>query len=147
MAGKGLRPTAASFVPRNAVASPTSSVPTSPNPAAAVVPEETPASQPEQLVEPVSQSTDDKPAATENTPLLNKSNGDSVKLPKRKDQHTEGHAPVWSITRGEETDTATAPLAALCAQHERPNQVCCRELKGEDERHLIDPGTLYLRTS
>ena len=136
MTGTGLRPTAASFVPRNAVSSPTPSVPTSPNPAAAVEPV------PESSTEPTQSADQPTPAAetlqpTENTPLLK---GNSVKLPKRKDVSVEGHAPVWSVTRGEETATPNAPLAALCAQHERPNQVCCRELKGEDERHLIDPG-------
>lgn len=138
MTGTSLRPTAASFVPRNVVSSPTPSEPTSPNPASALapVPDSSTAS-----IQPVDQSTPvsepSKPLeATESTPLLK---GSSVKLPKRKDVSVEGHAPVWSITRGEETDTPSAPLAALCAQHERPNQVCCRELKGEDERHLIDP--------
>jgi len=76
------------------------------------------------------------------------SNG-AVPLPKRDlPQTVETRPPVWSLTRGEETEqTAEAPLAALCQQHERANQVCCRTLKGDDERHLIDPGRSLLSLS
>lgn len=32
-----------------------------------------------------------------------------------------------------------APELVECDRHNRPRAVCCRELRGEDERHLIDP--------
>ncbi|KAH9017357.1 DUF125-domain-containing protein [Lactarius deliciosus] len=31
------------------------------------------------------------------------------------------------------------PLPAKCARHSREGEVCCQELKGDDERQLIDP--------
>jgi VIT1/CCC1 family predicted Fe2+/Mn2+ transporter len=31
------------------------------------------------------------------------------------------------------------PLPAKCSRHTREGEVCCQELKGEDERQLIDP--------
>ena len=50
-------------------------------------------------------------------------------------------APVWSLESNEETQGGAdaVPLAAKCDLHGTTRDVCCRELKGDDERHLIDP--------
>ncbi|GAA5973741.1 hypothetical protein JCM11641_005111 [Rhodosporidiobolus odoratus] len=61
----------------------------------------------------------------------------AVALPPRQ-KPTEAAAPVWSLEAGPAT-TADVPLAAKCDLHQRERTVCCRELKGEDERSLIDP--------
>ncbi|KAI0265322.1 membrane fraction protein [Gloeopeniophorella convolvens] len=45
--------------------------------------------------------------------------------------------PVWAID--DATPSVPAPLPAKCARHAREGEVCCKELKGEDERQLIDP--------
>ncbi|BGP13248.1 hypothetical protein JCM10213_004982 [Rhodosporidiobolus nylandii] len=60
----------------------------------------------------------------------------AVALPKRQDGVSA--APVWSLQAGAST-SADVPLAAKCDLHNRERTVCCRDLKGEDERHLIDP--------
>jgi len=43
--------------------------------------------------------------------------------------------PVWSLN----TASAPAPLTSKCAMHHRDGGICCKELKGEDDRTLIDP--------
>ncbi|KDE08644.1 hypothetical protein MVLG_01104 [Microbotryum lychnidis-dioicae p1A1 Lamole] len=53
-------------------------------------------------------------------------------------------APVWSLQAGPETSlngnaNAEVPLASKCDQHNRERTICCRELKGDDERSLVDP--------
>ncbi|SCV72484.1 BQ2448_4021 [Microbotryum intermedium] len=53
-------------------------------------------------------------------------------------------APVWSLQDGPETSLngnghGEVPLASKCDQHNRERTICCRELKGDDERSLIDP--------
>ncbi|VDB87136.1 unnamed protein product [Peniophora sp. CBMAI 1063] len=67
----------------------------------------------------------------------------SVRLPGRRERAgsagaTGNKPPVWAID-----NTATneeAPLPSKCARHrEDRHGVCCKELKGEDERQLIDP--------
>jgi len=71
----------------------------------------------------------------------------SVKLPKRdassRDPDT---APVWPLERHESTVNAAGnaqpPLSTLCDVHKRPDFVCCRELKGDDERDLVDPAVV-----
>ncbi|KAK4056216.1 Protein ccc1 [Microbotryomycetes sp. JL221] len=61
----------------------------------------------------------------------------SVALPRRQQQ--DGAAkPVWSLQEGPGTED-TVPLASKCDQHNRERTICCRELKGEDDRSLIDP--------
>lgn len=64
----------------------------------------------------------------------------SIRLPGRRGSAgaVGNKPPVWAI------DTAApaeeAPLPAKCARHrEDRHGVCCKELKGEDERQLIDP--------
>ncbi|KAJ7468950.1 VIT family-domain-containing protein [Mycena galericulata] len=46
--------------------------------------------------------------------------------------------PVWSLDAVEPSVTQPIPPSARCSRHNRPNGVCCKELKG-DERTLIDP--------
>ncbi|KAI0372386.1 DUF125-domain-containing protein [Pilatotrama ljubarskyi] len=64
----------------------------------------------------------------------------SVPLPYRRlsDSLTNNKPPVWSINQS--VGPEPAPLPAKCDRHE-PNRsgVCCKELKGDDERTLIDP--------
>ncbi|KAI0657531.1 DUF125-domain-containing protein [Cubamyces menziesii] len=64
----------------------------------------------------------------------------SVPLPHRRgsDSLTNNKPPVWSINHS--VGPQPAPLPAKCDRHE-PNRsgVCCKELKGDDERTLIDP--------
>ncbi|KZV93917.1 DUF125-domain-containing protein [Exidia glandulosa HHB12029] len=59
----------------------------------------------------------------------------SVRLPTRdRDSANLGNKPpVWPL---ESSQNASAPLAARCGAN---NGVCCKELKGDDERTLIDP--------
>lgn len=45
--------------------------------------------------------------------------------------------PVWSLE--ESPGAQLAPLPAKCARHDRADGICCKELKGDDERTLIDP--------
>lgn len=50
--------------------------------------------------------------------------------------------PIWAVTHSTtSTQDLDAPLPAKCARHDRDG-VCCKELKGEDERHLIDPDVI-----
>jgi vacuolar iron transporter family protein len=44
--------------------------------------------------------------------------------------------PVWPI---EASESGPAPLAAKCARNSRVDGICCKELKDDDERTLIDP--------
>ncbi|TFY73816.1 hypothetical protein EWM64_g10194, partial [Hericium alpestre] len=65
-------------------------------------------------------------------------NGASVPLPNRRySTSSKNKPPVWSVDSSANTAIAT-PLPAKCSRHAREG-VCCKELKGEDERTLIDP--------
>ncbi|KAI0049547.1 DUF125-domain-containing protein [Auriscalpium vulgare] len=73
--------------------------------------------------------------ATENN------NAPSVRLPNR---HRSGSdaannkPPVWAIDSS--ACATAAPLPAKCSRHTNNREgVCCKELKGDDERTLIDP--------
>lgn len=44
--------------------------------------------------------------------------------------------PVWPLGAG---GTITPPLPARCDRHDRLDGVCCKDLKDEDDRTLIDP--------
>ncbi|KAG1872951.1 VIT family-domain-containing protein [Suillus subalutaceus] len=44
--------------------------------------------------------------------------------------------PVWSL---DSNGTSTPPLTEKCDRLGRQDGVCCKELKGEDDRTLIDP--------
>ncbi|TFY72552.1 hypothetical protein EVG20_g430 [Dentipellis fragilis] len=70
----------------------------------------------------------------------NKSSGASVPLPHRRDSTSATNKPpVWSVDTSI-TPTEPPPLPTKCSRHERGREgVCCKELKGEDERTLIDP--------
>ncbi|BGP00842.1 Protein CCC1 [Rhodotorula toruloides] len=63
----------------------------------------------------------------------------AVALPPRKNRaDAASNAPVWSLEASADGN-AEVPLAAKCDLHNRERTVCCRDLKGDDERHLIDP--------
>lgn len=62
-----------------------------------------------------------------------------MRLPSRKDADTATAStkpPVWAIDSSETTDPV--PPSAKCAMH-GSGGVCCRELKDDDDRELIDP--------
>lgn len=64
----------------------------------------------------------------------------SVRLPQRRGSDAVGSnkPPVWSIN--ESASSQPAPLPAKCDRHEPGRSgVCCKELRGDDERTLIDP--------
>lgn len=83
----------------------------------------------------------------------------SVKLPERSNSVREAteRTPVWTLDSGavnygtngtpsagaartaDEAALVQPPLKALCDTHNRPDAVCCRTLKGDDERNLLDP--------
>ncbi|EGG00490.1 uncharacterized protein MELLADRAFT_39660 [Melampsora larici-populina 98AG31] len=54
---------------------------------------------------------------------------------------------VWAYTNEESNQNDERPSSALsvtptldkCDKHKRPQAICCRDLKGDDDRHLIDP--------
>jgi len=63
-----------------------------------------------------------------------------VSLPKRKQSSSQldsNRPPLWSLHSGLDGD---APLPAKCDRHSNEREgICCKELKGDDERELIDP--------
>ena len=64
----------------------------------------------------------------------------SVRLPHRRgsDTLTSNKPPVWSINQS--ACLQPAPLPAKCDRHEPGRSgVCCKELKGDDERTLVNP--------
>ncbi|KAH9819504.1 VIT family-domain-containing protein [Melampsora americana] len=54
---------------------------------------------------------------------------------------------VWEYTHEETNEIDQRPSSAVsitptldkCDKHRRPQAICCRDLKGDDDRHLIDP--------
>ncbi|KZP21325.1 membrane fraction protein [Athelia psychrophila] len=59
-------------------------------------------------------------------------------MPLNRKAPTDGNAakpPVWSL----HATSHAAPLTSQCAMHHRDGGICCKELKGEDDRTLIDP--------
>ncbi|KAI0089461.1 membrane fraction protein [Irpex rosettiformis] len=68
----------------------------------------------------------------------------SVPLPPRNAQTTEGtpankKPPVWSLSEHEPA-AHPAPLPAKCDRHVPAREgVCCKDLKADDERTLVDP--------
>lgn len=67
----------------------------------------------------------------------NRSSAPSVALPRRKDPAVNpASEPLWALTATESTE---APLSAKCDRHSMPRDVCCKTLRSEDERTLIDP--------
>ncbi|KAH9971784.1 membrane fraction protein [Russula vinacea] len=53
---------------------------------------------------------------------------------------TKNKPPVWAIDAS--GPSVQTPLPAKCARHTREGGICCQELKGEDERQLIDPDVI-----
>ncbi|GAA6010922.1 hypothetical protein JCM11491_004602 [Sporobolomyces phaffii] len=64
----------------------------------------------------------------------------AVALPKRAPQD-QSSRPVWSLESGPQTPSGSSevPLASKCDVHNRERTVCCRDLKGDDERALVNP--------
>ncbi|KIJ16391.1 hypothetical protein PAXINDRAFT_155093 [Paxillus involutus ATCC 200175] len=62
----------------------------------------------------------------------------AVSLPHQRDTSLRSTGPpVWPL---DSSDSASAvPLPAKCDRHGRQGGVCCKELKDEDDRTLIDP--------
>jgi hypothetical protein len=73
--------------------------------------------------------------SSDTTPLL-------VPLPQSSRQ-TAKKPPVWPLQENHSynggTPSVSVPLPAKCDRNERDGGVCCKELKGENERTLIDP--------
>ncbi|KAF7972723.1 hypothetical protein HWV62_17184 [Athelia sp. TMB] len=59
----------------------------------------------------------------------------SVPLNRPQNAASTAKPPVWSLNPA----SAPAPLTSKCAMHNRDGGICCKELKGEDDRTLIDP--------
>ncbi|CAD6570990.1 MAG: hypothetical protein TREMPRED_000087 [Tremellales sp. Tagirdzhanova-0007] len=87
-----------------------------------------------------------KPGATCSNHPQNSSTCGAVPLP-----HTSRPKPtatVWTINNAlppsrerqlEGILESSPPLSTKCAVHEREDGQCCKDLKGDDERHLISP--------
>jgi len=64
----------------------------------------------------------------------------SVPLPHRpRDLASNNTTPVWPLVESSEHNHPSVPLPAKCDRFERDGGVCCKDLKGDDERTLIDP--------
>ncbi|ORY26178.1 VIT family-domain-containing protein [Naematelia encephala] len=71
----------------------------------------------------------------------------SVALPSRSTPKPATTEPVWAVeppaaTRDAQLENIlgdSEPLVSKCGADARANGQCCRDLKGEDERHLIPP--------
>ena len=50
---------------------------------------------------------------------------------------TRNKPPLWAIDAS--GPSVQTPLPAKCSRHTREGEVCCQELRGEDERQLVDP--------
>ena len=50
---------------------------------------------------------------------------------------TKNKPPVWTIDAPE--PSVQTSLSEKCSRHTREGGICCRELKGGDERQLIHP--------
>lgn len=62
----------------------------------------------------------------------------SVPLPRHSDTvNRNAKPPVWPIDAS--APSQIPPLAAKCARNSRADGICCKELKGDDDRTLIDP--------
>ncbi|KAL0946272.1 hypothetical protein HGRIS_012524 [Hohenbuehelia grisea] len=61
----------------------------------------------------------------------------SVPLPNRQTSTIKQKPPVWPLD--EASSLHPTPLPSKCARHSRAGGVCCKELKDDDERTLIDP--------
>ena len=50
---------------------------------------------------------------------------------------TKNKPPVWRIDASD--PSVSTPIFEKCARDTREGMVCCRELKGGDKSHLINP--------
>ena len=73
----------------------------------------------------------------------------SVPLNRKKDNNVNKgsngtNPPIWAVAHADQSaQDLEAPLPAKCDRHSGVREgVCCKELKGEDERHLIDPDVI-----
>ena len=72
----------------------------------------------------------------------------SVQLPRRDEAIVQAalRNPAWAITEGHEKatypDAAELPVPQKCQAEGRPDKVCCRSLKGDDERTLVNPAVV-----
>ncbi|KAG2078545.1 membrane fraction protein [Suillus decipiens] len=59
----------------------------------------------------------------------------AVSLPTR-EGNVNTKPPVWPL---DASGTLTPPLPARCDRHDRQDGICCKDLKSDDDRTLIDP--------
>jgi vacuolar iron transporter family protein len=77
-----------------------------------------------------SPSTDSAATAPSSVPLPSRPNGEA---------HAQGtKPPVWSIDSVADPVLST-PLTLKCDREGRPDGICCKDLKDDDDRQLIDP--------
>ncbi|KAF9230362.1 VIT family-domain-containing protein [Melanogaster broomeanus] len=60
----------------------------------------------------------------------------TVPLPNRRDASLASKPPVWPL---QSTSNGGVPLPAKCDRQGRQGGVCCKELKDEDDRTLVNP--------
>ncbi|THH08224.1 hypothetical protein EW145_g2844 [Phellinidium pouzarii] len=67
----------------------------------------------------------------------------SVPLPRKQNDtadHRSSRPPIWAVSSAVPAASAEPPLPAKCDRHSGIREgVCCKELKGDDERSLVDP--------
>lgn len=72
----------------------------------------------------------------------------SVQLPRRDEAIVQAalRNSAWAITedheKATEPDTAELPVPQKCQAEGRSDKVCCRSLKGDDERTLVNPAVI-----
>jgi hypothetical protein len=59
----------------------------------------------------------------------------AISLPDR-EETMNSKPPVWPL---DSSGTLTPPLPAKCDRNDRQDGVCCKDLKDDDDRTLIDP--------
>ncbi|KAG2357460.1 hypothetical protein BDR07DRAFT_1363144 [Suillus spraguei] len=70
--------------------------------------------------------------------MASESNSDgtvAVSLPNR-EGNMNTKPPVWPL---DASGTLTPPMVARCDRHDRQDGICCKDLKDDDNRTLIDP--------
>lgn len=63
----------------------------------------------------------------------------AVPLPSRDAGSDNKPQPVWSL---ESNRSSSPPLSEKCDKIGRQGGICCKELKNEDDRMLIDPDVI-----
>lgn len=59
----------------------------------------------------------------------------AVPRSQRRDASLRSNPPVWAL----DSSSGNVPLPHNCDRHGREGGVCCKELKDEDDRTLINP--------